>query len=61
MIDQDTKRQLSGLPSGKNTLADMQFSVRHLIPKVEELNLTEGFEVFTTTRLPYKYLERIAE
>lgn len=56
MIDREAKRQLGGLPSGRNMLADMQFSVRHLTPKTEERDLTEGFEFFTAARLPYQHL-----
>ena len=56
MIDREAKRQLGGLPSGKNMLADMQFSVRHLTSKTEEQDLTEGFEFFTAVRSPHQYL-----
>ena len=53
MNDRNAKRQLTGLPSGKNVLANMQFSVRHFTPEVEEPRepRLEGFECFTAIHL----------
>jgi len=48
MSDRNVKRQLSGLPSGKNTFADMHFSVRHIAPKPEGENPTEESRFFAT-------------
>jgi len=46
MNDRNVKRQLGGLPSGKNTLADMHFSVRHIAPKPEGESSTEESRSF---------------
>lgn len=54
MSNRIAKRQLSGLPSGKNTLADMHFSVRHIAPKVERQELTDEFQFATAIQSPYQ-------
>ena len=56
MSNREAKRQLCGLPGGKNTLADMQFSVRHIAPKTEGRNLAESVEFFTAARSPNQHL-----
>lgn len=54
MSDRNVKRQLCGLPSGKNTLADMHFSVRHIAPQVEMKDLIDKFQLVTAIQSPYQ-------
>lgn len=60
MSDQNVKRQLCGLPSGKNTLADMHFIVRHIAPQVEGKDLTDEFQFATAIQSPYQDMTEAA-
>jgi len=59
----ETRRQLGGFPTGRNTLAGKTFRViHHKAPKREGWDLLEGFTLFVEPpKSPYQELEEAVE
>lgn len=56
------RRQISGMPTGSNTLAGKTFRVIHRKPKAPEPDLLEGFTLFVPPpKAPFQELEEAAD